>query len=386
MTAVIFRSLMTAVIFRSLMTAVIVAFTVVSLCSLHPFSSNLRLAGTVLAMGGASNPYGLLMDTELDGYYSGSPGTVYEGYHYQAVPWSAQVVAYGFGTLFYDQSQAEGVAAIDAAINAALDAGTSASPVVAVGYSASAGAITKELRALQARRDAGLPAPDPADLSFIVFGNPNRPNGGILSRLPGLHIPWPLGVTFDGPIPATEYQTLDISWEYDPISDFPARPFNLLADLNAFLAFLTRHSFYYDADLTDTSSYVADVMVGNTRYVTLRRDHLPLLEVLYKWVPALAPVLDAVEPALRNVIDRAYDRTVSPAVSTPLQWGPSHQDAAVVEAPRAQVAKPRRTVKSPRTATARVASPQSRVPVDGRGRAAARNGGADVAKAGRHAA
>ena len=333
-------------IVRSSVTAVIAAFVVGLLCSLQSvgfgfrspgvfspgvFSPGVRLmSGTVLAMGGASNPHGESMETELDGYFSGSPGTQYAGYDFRAVEWSAQVVAYGFGTLFYDQSQAEGLAAIDAAIYAAIEAGDPAPPVVVVGYSASAGAVTKELRVLQSRRAAGLAAPDPADLSFILFGNPNRPNGGILNRLAGLYIPPPLGVTFDGPTPATDYQTLDVSWEYDPVSDFPNQPFNILADLNAFVAFATRHSFYYDVDLTDTDSYVADVTVGNTRYVTLRREHLPLLEPLYKFLPVLAPVFDAVEPVLKYMVDLAYDRTVGPAVSTPLVWGPPRRDPAAV--------------------------------------------------------
>lgn len=316
---------------RSLLTVMIAAFVVGSLCSLQSVATGIRLmSGTVLAMGGASNPHGLRMDEELDGYFSGNPGTPYAGYDFNAVEWSAQVVAYGFGSLFYDQSQAEGVAAIDAAIHAAIDAVDSGSPVVAVGYSASAGALTKELRVLGSRREAGLPTPDPADLSFILFGNPNRPNGGILNRLPGLRIPFPLGVTFDGPTPLADYQILDVSWEYDPVSDFPNQPFNILADLNALVAFATRHSFYYDIDLTDTDSYVADVTVGNTRYLTLRREHLPLLEPLYKMLPVLAPVFDAVEPVLTYLVDLAYDRTVGPAVSTPLIWGPPRRDPVAV--------------------------------------------------------
>lgn len=314
-----------------MVTAVIAVFVVGSLCSLQSGPSGIRLmSGTVLAMGGAGNPHGLQMVQELDGYISGSPGTHYAGYDFQTVEWSADVVAYGFGSLVYDRSQAEGLAAIDAAIHSAIEAGDSHSPAVAVGYSASAGVISKELRLLESRRAAGLATPDTDDLSFIVFGNPNRPNGGILNRLPGLYLPPPLGVTFDGPTPVTDYQTLDISWEYEPVSDFPNQPFNILADLNTLVAFVTRHSFYYDVDLSDTSSYVADVTVGNTRYVTLRREHLPLLEPLYKWLPAIAPVLDAVEPALRYMVDLAYDRTVSPGVSTPLAWGPPRRDPAAV--------------------------------------------------------
>ena len=111
---------------------------------------------------------------------------------------------------------------------------------------------------------------------------------------------------------------------------FPTPPFRLRPFLNALVAFATRHSFYYDVDLTDTSSYASDVTIGDTRYVTLRREHLPLLEPLYKWLPILTPALDAVEPALRYMVDLAYDRTVGPAVSTPLEWRPLRRDLAEV--------------------------------------------------------
>ena len=272
-------------------------------------------------MGGGGNPNGLQMEKELDGYYSAAPGTVYAGYEYQAVPWSAQVVAYGFGTLYYDQSQAEGVTTIDAAIASVFAADHR--------FAGRRGGILRRAPGRSPRRYEHWRL-----VTTTVYRHRTRPisasssseirtgpTGGFSIGCPDSTFLRRSGLTFDGPTPVTEYQTLDVSWEYDPISDFPTQPFNILADLNALAAFLTRHSFYYDADLTDTSSYVADVTVGSTRYLTLRRDHLPLLEPVYKWVGILAPVLDAIEPALRSVIDRAYDRTVSPAVSTPLHCG-----------------------------------------------------------------
>lgn len=382
---------------RSAVTAVVAVAIVGSLCLVHSVCAGVRLmSGTVLAMGGASNPQGRDMDRELSGYYSGSPDTPYAGYDFHPVKWSAQVVAFGFGTLSYDQSQAEGLAAI----NAAIDAADSGSPIVVVGYSASAGVITKKLRALESERGQGLPVPDPADLSFILFGNPNRPNGGILNRLPGLYIPPPLGVTFDGPTPVTDYRTLDVSWEYDPVSDFPNQPFSLLADLNALVAFATRHSFYYDVDLTDTSSYASDVTIGDTRYVTLRREHLPLLEPLYKWLPILTPALDAVEPALRYMVDLAYDRTVGPAVSTPLEWRPLRRDPAeVVDGlvsalhgsqtavpPRidgeaaAALTRAQRGIKPPATSGPRDTRSQTKASGHGRGHGAGRDSAAKAAR------
>jgi hypothetical protein len=293
---------------------------------LSPTGTAVRLtADTVLAMGGASNPHGFNMNRELSGYASGAVGTPYAGYDFEVVPWSAEVFDYVIGGMPYDSSQMEGVAALERAIRG-VDSG---SKVVVVGYSASAGVVTKQLRVLQDRREQGLSAPSPDDLSFVVMGNPNRPNGGILSRLAGLYVPRPVGATFDGPTPTTDYQLLDVSWQYDPISDLPLHPFNALADVNALVAFLTRHSFYYDADPTDPASVLSDVTVGNTRYLTLKREHLPVLEPLYA-IGILNPILDAVEPALRYVIDLAYDRTVSPGVPMPLRATPMRRDPAAV--------------------------------------------------------
>ena len=185
-----------------------------------------------------------------------------------------------FGTLSYDRSQAEGLAAI----NAAIDAADSGSPIVVMGYSASAGVIVQELRALESRAGQGLPVPDPAT-QFHHLRKPEPAEPGILNRLPGLFPPrWSRSM---GPrrSPTIGPSTSAGNTTRSPI--FPNQPFSLLADLNA-LVVRDPPIFYYDVDLTDTSSYASDVTIGDTRYVTLRREHLPLLEPLYKWLPSHA--------------------------------------------------------------------------------------------------
>jgi hypothetical protein len=311
---------------RPRLVAVAVAAIYWAVCLVSPSGIGVHLlTNTVFAMGGTGNPAGVGMDKELDGYVSGAAGTPFAGYRFQALQWSATIAYYGIGGLPYDISQAEGVSILDSAIKS-VEAG---SKVVAVGYSSSAGVITKELRTLQARRAQGLSAPSPTDLSFVVMGNPNRPNGGMLTRVPGLYVPFPIGATFDGPTPVTDYQLLDVSWEYDPISDLPAHPFNLLADLNAVVAYFTRHSYYYDADLLDPAVILSDVTAGGTRYLTLTRTYLPILEPL-AGIGVLKPLMDAVQPVLRYVIDLAYDRTVSPGAFTPLRLTPVPRDPVQV--------------------------------------------------------
>lgn len=314
---------------RTFRSGVVAAFVAIAICAISIYSPGFvgvrLLANTVIAMGGASNPAGLNMERELNGYASGAAGTPYAGYEFRTVPWSASFLSLGFGGLAYDLSQAEGLRALDTAI-AGLEIGSKA---VVMGYSASADVVAKELRALQGRRDQGLSAPSSSDLSFVTIGNPTRPNGGIMSRVQGAFIPLPFGATFGGSMPETDYHVLDVSWEYDPVSDFPAHPFNILADLNAAVAFLTRHSFYFDADPTDLNAVIADFTVGNTRYLTLKREHLPLLEPLYE-LKVLDSILDLVEPALRYVVDLAYDRTTNPGVPTPMQWAPIKRDPGKV--------------------------------------------------------
>ena len=71
---------------RSAVTAVVAVAIVGSLCLVHSVCAGVRLmSGTVLAMGGASNPQGQDMDRELSGYYSGSPDTPYAGYDFHPV-------------------------------------------------------------------------------------------------------------------------------------------------------------------------------------------------------------------------------------------------------------------------------------------------------------
>ena len=96
---------------------------------------------------------------------------------------------------------------------------------------------------------------DPATyhhVSFVLIANPNRPNGGILERFNGLHIPI-LNVTFDGATTTASpivdgsylYPTADISRQYDGWSDFPAYPLNLLADVNALAGIQYLHPDYF---------------------------------------------------------------------------------------------------------------------------------------------
>src|SRR5690606_21388065 len=124
--------------------------------------------------------------TAVIGATAGAPGAV----DYLGVPgefWPAT----GLDSLTFDASVAAGQAMLTPMVDGAIESDT---PIVVFGHSQSAVIATKEKQRLLAE----YPAPDTApDVTFVMVANPNRPNGGLLARFPGLYIPI-LGVTFNG--------------------------------------------------------------------------------------------------------------------------------------------------------------------------------------------
>lgn len=200
----------------------------------------------------------------------------------------------------------------------------------------------------------GLP---PADqVTFVYAANPQRPNGGLFVR-PGFfgafNIPI-LDATVGIPA-ATDrgVRTTDIVIQYDGVSDFPAYPINLLADLNALAGLLFIHPTYvfpntahpdpahpygYTVDefsqLVNAAQTASDNNActeavhcqkhGDTTYITLPTEHLPLLAPIRFIGERLGisavtrPLTDLIEPALKVLIETGYDRT-SYGTPTPFQ-------------------------------------------------------------------
>jgi hypothetical protein len=156
--------------------------------------------------------------------------------------------------------------------------------------------------------------PEGTGNTFLLVENPNRPNGGVLSRFAGLYIPI-LNVTFNGATPDNGDTTIDIARQYDGWADFPTYPLNLLATANAILGMIYVHG------QTQTQLTAADIEAakaagdgsmfyqqhGDTTYYLIRTPRLPLLMPLSGIVPD--PILDAVDPALRALVELGYDRT-----------------------------------------------------------------------------
>lgn len=245
------------------------------------------------------------------------------------------------GTKVLDQSVAEGSESAATAVKRHLAADPTGNMVIAGG---SQGAM---LATLDKNRLAADPSAPPAgQIQFVLFGNEYRPNGGFLSRFPGLSIPL-LGVSFGSPTRTdTGYQTLDVAMQYDGFADFPQDPLKALAVAHAISGILYIHG-------SDTMSgpiaaklgipttrmgpdgYSVDEYQGlisdqsnrqtyrDTTYITIPTRDLPIRQPIRDLgastgtTALTTPIAQTLEPTLRAHIELGYDRTIPYGQPTP---------------------------------------------------------------------
>lgn len=172
---------------------------------------------------------------------------------------------------------------------------------------------------------------NPDLLSFVLAGDPDAPNGGLLERFAGLNAT-ALGVPFFGATPPdTPYATDIYTIEYDGASDFPKYPINFLADLNAVAGMVELHDQYPTADLANAISLGSS---DSTNYFLIPHDDLPLLEPLRgsAFGNALA---DLLQPDLKVLVNLGYGADnvgySTPAdVATPLGLFPTTDPETVL--------------------------------------------------------
>lgn len=229
-------------------------------------------------------------------------------------------------SLTFDASIAEGMQRLNTAIMNLHAAGRD---TVVFGLSQSATVATLEMRYLQSLPAALRPATD--ELSFVLVANPNRPDGGLLSRFTGLSIPF-AGFTFNGATPANVYPTMDYAIQYDGAADFPRYPLNLLATANALAGFVYIHPSYSLSAAQFASGIVQPVSPDSlTTYILIPTHDLPLLNPV-RAIPLVGnPLADLVQPDLRVLVELGYDRTAYQDVPTPFGLFPQ-VDPAVVAA------------------------------------------------------
>jgi len=207
--------------------------------------------------------------------------------------------------LTFDASVAQGLQDLQQAI-ASEPSGTD---TVAFGFSQSATIATDYLDDIA---DGSISPPDPTDLSFVLVGDPNNPDGGMFERFDGLYIPG-FNETYNGATPDLDYPTDIYTIQYDGYGDFPRYPIDLVADLNAIFGLYYDHLNPATDYSTLTPAQVATAIVepvspgaaGDTTYYMIPTQTLPLLEPL---VQAGAPqwLIDLLNPDLRVLVDLGY--------------------------------------------------------------------------------
>jgi pimeloyl-ACP methyl ester carboxylesterase len=218
---------------------------------------------------------------------------------YQEVPYPASIWPFSTGGLSdpkWNDSVAQGLAA--------LTADPPGSGDTIIGYSQGA-VVATEYKRLHPNEN----------INYVLVENPNRPNGGVLERFDGLTVPI-LDITFNGATPVnpasdTSGKTVDISRQYDGWSDFPAYPLNVLADANAIAGIVYLHGSTQDLpdtalDGLSTKGSMYYQVHGDTTYYLIPTDELPILMPFNGIVPD--PVLKALDPPLRYLIELGYDR------------------------------------------------------------------------------
>ncbi|VBA46147.1 PE family protein [Mycobacterium pseudokansasii] len=227
--------------------------------------------------------------------------------------------AFGAKDLTLDASVSQGLTMLDDAIRRALAAGN---PVAVVGLSQSAVVASLEMSKL-----SPTGAPSSLPITFTLLGNPVNPNGGLLTRFPGLSLP-SLGITAYGAPPDSAFPTSVYTIEYDGYADFPRYPINILSDVNALAGIVFLHDTY--PELTSLPPAITLPTQGPTQttYYMIRSQHLPILTPLRALPLVGNPLADLIEPDLKVLVnlgygDPAYGYSTGPAnVPTPFELFP----------------------------------------------------------------
>ncbi|WP_319432393.1 PE-PPE domain-containing protein [Mycobacterium sp. RTGN5] len=221
-------------------------------------------------------------------------------------------------------------------LNTQIDAVDPSEDVVIFGYSQGA-TVSSIVKRQLADANGGF---IPAKYSFVLIGDPNRPNGGLFERLAALGTVPILDATFGQPTPTdTTVQpgvnTTDIAFQYDGVADFPANPLNVLADLNALFGFWYVHGTYLSPRGTEPSTalpygYTIPELeaamdcsqspkncqtFNDTLYITIPAKTLPLMQALLDTGVAtgtsaiMKPLVDLISPVTRVLIETGYDRS-----------------------------------------------------------------------------
>ena len=234
-------------------------------------------------------------------------------------------------SMTFDNSAAQGMQIMLDAIKARIAAGgvSPDNPLVVGGYSQSSSIASLLMSQLAGD---GI---DPDNVHFVLLGDPNNPNGGLLERfaLPEGSNPvaTSLGLTFSGATPSDVSPTDIYTYEYDGFADFPKYPINFLSDLNAYLGIVFNHIAYLGLtpDQVDNAIQLPTSTADSlTNYFMIESPSLPLLDPL-RLIPVVGnPLADLLQPSLSVLVNLGYgsiDNGWSPGfadVPTPMGFLP----------------------------------------------------------------
>jgi hypothetical protein len=224
-------------------------------------------------------------------------------------------------------------------LQAAMDVQPAGQPYLIEGYSQSAQiAIDEKLDLIGSSKP-------PPDVTFLLLGSGNRPDGGFLERFAGLVIPGATGFDFNGAEPTDAgITTIDIANQYDAVADFPQYPINVVADINSLLGFIYAHAGYGDGPLPEpipaiwppsdplSGPFADEYVLGSTEIVKqvdgditfyfIPTTDLPLLDPL-RSLGVPEPVLNIFQPALQVIVEAGYDRSIPFGDPTPAELIPT---------------------------------------------------------------
>lgn len=240
-------------------------------------------AATALMVGGLAA--GVLPDSVMSNVLAGR----YAGDNRVNVVWPAQARPWtGYNHLTLGASVRAGTDTLYNSIP------TNGATTVVVGMSAGALVVDEVLRRLATE-------PTRQNLTFMIIADSSRQDVISQSRY---------DPTFDytyQPPPETKYTITVVTGEYDGAADFPDRPWNLLAVVNAMVGALYVHIPVMFANLdglpfTQTTNSVG----GVTKHYLVPTARLPLVSLM----PWLAPM----EATLTQWVDSGYSRNDQAAV------------------------------------------------------------------------
>lgn len=195
-----------------------------------------------------------------------------------------------------------------------IQTGVDATPgdIILVGYSLGATGIYDRLREWE--RNPEL-APDPERVVLIVtYGNPENKFGGNQRNRQGAGLP-----------AEQPYQHLDVVVQYDGVADRPTR-FGFYSWINAASS---RHFVYFedDVDINDPGNLI--YQEGNTTYMLIPADTLPMLRWVRPFVSAER--MAELDARYRPLVERDFDRPDFVEQGEGADWGNGNPPPSVAD-------------------------------------------------------